>query len=304
VTPPFASKSPKRPNRPGRLRGALSIALSALILALFAALPAAPVLCEEGPPNPLCFEGPADYSYSSDRLWIHIQKRVITEPKLVTYFVCDVQTTDPNALKSAVAYDEQQTRKATSKIAERENAVLAINGDGYGFRGTGIVMRNSEIRRAKPIVGFHLLMADDKGDLSVAAQFEQKVNPERLTKDALAAGVCHIWSFGPELVRDGEAASFQGFDLLSRRTTSRAPRTAIGQMGPLHYVVVVVDGRRPEHSNGMSLPDLQQLFVDLGAQTAFNLDGGGSTTLYFCGEVINTPSDRRERNVSDIVYFN
>jgi len=285
------------------LRGALSIALSALVLALFAVLPAAPALCE-GPPAPLCFEGPADYSYADGRLWINIQRRVIAGPEIVTYFVCDVQTTDPNALKSAVAYDDRQSRKSTSAIAERENAVLAINGDGYGFRNSGIVMRNGEIRRAKPVVGFHLLMLDDKGNLTVAAQFDQKVNPQRLATEALAAGVRDIWSFGPELVRDGKAASFDGFDLLSRRVSSKAPRTAIGQMGPLHYVVIVVDGRRPGYSDGISLPGLQQLFVDLGVQTAFNLDGGGSTALYFCGEIINTLSSNRERNVSDILYFN
>jgi len=74
-------------------------------------------------------------------------------------------------------------------------------------------------------------------------------------------------------------------------------------MGPLHYVLLVVDGRRPDYSEGMSLPELQDLFLDLGVQTAFNLDGGGSTTLYFSGEIINTPSDRRERSVSDILYF-
>ena len=295
----FAPKPPTRPSRPARVRGVLWLALSVLILAL----PAASALCE-GPPMPLCFEGPAHYSYADDRLWINVQRQVITEPKLVTYFVCDVQTTDPNSLKSAVAYDERHTRKSTSEIAERENAVLAINGDGYGFRGPGIVVRSGQVRRAKPVVGFHLLMLDIRGDLSVAAQFDKKLNPEALVNEMLAAGVREVWSFGPELVRDGEPASFRGFDALSRRESSRAPRTAIGQIGPLHYVVVVVDGRRPEYSNGISLPDLQQIFVDLGAKTAFNLDGGGSTTLYFLGELINTPSDRRERNVSDILYFN
>ena len=264
---------------------------------------AAPALCE-GPPNPLCFTGPVDYTYGDGRLWINIQKKTVMAPKVVTYFVCDIQTTDPAALKSAVSYDETHSRKATSEIADRENAVLAVNGDGYGFRGTGIVMRNGEIRRTKAVVGFHLLMADREGQLSVGAHFDKKIDPQMLTAELVGNGVRDIWSFGPALVENGAAVSFKGFTAISTRGGVRAPRTAIGQLAPLHYVVVVVDGRRPEYSNGMGLPDLQALFMEMGVQTAFNLDGGGSTTLYFCGEVINRTSDHRERAVSDILFFN
>lgn len=52
-----------------------------------------------------------------------------------------------------------------------------------------------------------------------------------------------------------------------------------------------------------SIPQLQQLFLDEGAEFAFNLDGGGSTTLYFRGEVINMPSGGKERSVSDVIMF-
>ena len=51
------------------------------------------------------------------------------------------------------------------------------------------------------------------------------------------------------------------------------------------------------------MPQLQQLFLDEGAQFAFNLDGGGSTTLYFLGEVINMPSSGKQRSVSDVIMF-
>ena len=69
-----------------------------------------------------------------------------------------------------------------------------------------------------------------------------------------------------------------------------------------HFVFVVVDGRSSE-SAGMTMPEFAQLFVDLGAQTAYNLDGGGSATMYFNGEVVNNPQGRGdERPVSDILY--
>lgn len=95
----------------------------------------------------------------------------------------------------------------------------------------------------------------------------------------------------------------EAFDLISTRSSRREPRTAIGQLGPLHYCVIVVDGRQPGYSEGISLQDLRQMFVELGAQTAFNLDGGGSTELWFMGEILNQPSGGHERSVSDAICF-
>ena len=53
----------------------------------------------------------------------------------------------------------------------------------------------------------------------------------------------------------------------------------------------------------MTLPELQQIFVEQGARIAYNLDGGGSTTMVLEGERVNKGSTSRERDVSDIVYF-
>ena len=83
------------------------------------------------------------------------------------------------------------------------------------------------------------------------------------------------------------------------------PRTAIGQVSALHYIVIVSDGRTSQ-SDGLTLYALATLMKDRGCTVAYNLDGGGSSTLWFNGEVINNPTDGRsdgERKVSDIVYF-
>lgn len=74
-------------------------------------------------------------------------------------------------------------------------------------------------------------------------------------------------------------------------------------IAPLHYVVVVLDGRQPGYSNGVSLQSLQQLFMQLGAQTAINLDGGGSAELWFQGEILNQPAGGHERKLSDCIWF-
>ena len=74
----------------------------------------------------------------------------------------------------------------------------------------------------------------------------------------------------------------------------------------LHYVFVVSDGRTDE-SEGLSLYQLAEFISELGAETAYNLDGGGSSSMVFNGNVINNPTTSgnriKERSVSDIVYI-
>ncbi len=65
---------------------------------------------------------------------------------------------------------------------------------------------------------------------------------------------------------------------------------------------VVVDGRQDGHSRGVTMGELAQIMIDLGATTAYNLDGGGSSTMYYDGEVVNSPSNGGERGTSDILY--
>ena len=67
---------------------------------------------------------------------------------------------------------------------------------------------------------------------------------------------------------------------------------------------ICADGRRDGWSDkGMTLQELQQVFVEQGCQVAYNLDGGGSATMVLNGELVNKTSGSRERNVSDIIYF-
>ena len=117
------------------------------------------------------------------------------------------------------------------------------------------------------------------------------------------AGAWQVLSFGPTLVSDGQIAVAANEEV--GQSMSSNPRTAIGMVSPLHYVVVVSDGRTGDNE-GLSLYQLAQVLIDNGATFAYNLDGGGSTTMYFQGEVLNNPTSGNtdgERKVSDIVYF-
>ena len=111
-------------------------------------------------------------------------------------------------------------------------------------------------------------------------------------------------SFGPGLVNNGEITVTENEEV--GKAMASNPRTAIGLIDNLHYVFVVSDGRTNQ-SEGLSLYELAEFMKSLKVKTAYNLDGGGSSTMVFQGEIINNPTTNgrhnQERSVSDIVYI-
>ena len=105
-------------------------------------------------------------------------------------------------------------------------------------------------------------------------------------------------SFGPALVKDG--AVLEGIDDVEVDTNFG--NHSIQGYQP-HYVFFVVDGRDEGYSRGVTMTELAQIMTDLGCQCAYNLDGGGSSAMYFNGSIINQPSNGGERATSDILYI-
>ena len=219
----------------------------------------------------------------------------------VTYYVADVVLTDATALRSAFANNQFGTNitETTSGIAEDNGAVFAINGDYYGFRDTGIVIRNGVVYRdegARQGLAFYR-------DGSVEVYDETTTTAQELVD----AGVWNTLSFGPAILADGEVVD--GIESVEVDTNvgnhsiqGDQPRTAVGVIDDNHLVFVVVDGRQSGYSEGVTLTELAAIMQDLGATTAYNLDGGGSSTMYFDGEVVNSPSQGEERGTSDVLY--
>ena len=215
-----------------------------------------------------------------------------------TIHVADVQLSSAEYLKTAFAQDTygKNVTEATSSIAEAHDAVLAINGDYYGVQEKGYVIRNGVVYRDK---------AGDSEVLCIYADGSMKiVDPSSVTAQELVdQGVWQAFSFGPGLVEDGEISV--SLDSEVGRAKASNPRTAIGIIDDLHYVFVVSDGRTDD-SEGVSLYELASFMEQLGVQTAYNLDGGGSSTMVFRNQIINNPTGgfgNREREVSDIVYI-
>ena len=217
-----------------------------------------------------------------------------------TIYVADVQLSSSSYLKTALAqgaYGRNVTQK-TSEIAESVGAVLAINGDFYGAQEKGYVIRNGELYRDTALANQEDLVIYKDGSFGI-------INESSVTaEDLISKGVVQTLSFGPALVQNGKITVSQNEEV--GKAMASNPRTAIGIIDENHYVFVVSDGRSSE-SSGLSLYQLAEFMDSLGVSTAYNLDGGGSSTMYFNGSVVNNPttggSKTRERSVSDIVYI-
>lgn len=214
--------------------------------------------------------------------------------------VADVTVSSSEYLKTAFAqssYGRNVTEK-TSDIAESVNAILAINGDYYGAQESGYVIRNGVIYRAAAKSGNEDLVIYGDGSFEIID--EDNITAEEL----LEKGAQNVFAFGPALVENGSVSVTEDEEV--GKAMASNPRTAIGIIDENHYVFVVADGRTSDNE-GLSLYELAEFMESLGVQTAYNLDGGGSSTMYFNGQIINKPttngSSIKERSVSDIVYI-
>ena len=113
----------------------------------------------------------------------------------------------------------------------------------------------------------------------------------------------NILAFGPALIKDGSISVTTSSEV--GKSMASNPRTAVGKIDDNHYVFVVSDGRT-SNSVGLSLYQLASFMKKIGVIDAYNLDGGGSSTMYFNGKIINNPTTTgnkiSERKVSDILY--
>ncbi|MBC8059219.1 MAG: phosphodiester glycosidase family protein [Clostridiaceae bacterium] len=237
--------------------------------------------------------------YSSETLTITIEP-IIRKDIPLKMWVSTIKIKDPKQLKSAFAGNKfsDSKKEKTSSIAKKHKAIIAINGAAVGFNTTGMVIRDGKIYRGTSL-DFAPLIIYKNGDLHSYEYGEKTV--EQLIEE----GAVHTFDFGPDLIKDGKIVDWgaKRESKINWYQDNTDPHTAIGQCGPLEYIIITVDGRS-KASKGISYAELALEFKNRGCNWAYNLDGGGSTTLYYLGKVLNHPSDIfGERRISDILYF-
>lgn len=231
-----------------------------------------------------------DDSYKSSHVNITLQRH--KKPGLA-FYVADIYIKDIISLKTVFAEDtfSRGLRESVVSMNKRVGGIIAINGDFYGCRADGFVMRNGELyrkdTRTKRDVG--VLYWDGTMETFSPSKFD--------IDDAIAKGACQIWNFGPRLLdENGEAMTKFNSDVWGLN-----PRTALGYYEPGHYCFVVVDGRT-DKSKGMELKDLSKLMHSLGCVRAYNMDGGNTSVMVVGGKAVNNQSGKG-RITSDAIVI-
>ena len=238
----------------------------------------------------------SDDYYKDDNIEISLKKYRQYDTDI---YVADIIVSDSSYLKTAFAsnsYGKNVVDK-TSNIANSNNAIIAINGDYYGVQEAGYVLKGGVIYRNTKRNNQEDLVIYEDGTFEIIN--ENDISLEQLVKN----GAYNILSFGPGLINNGVITVDKNTEV--DKSMRSNPRTAIGMIDTNHYVFVVSDGRTSA-SEGLSLFELATFMNSLNCDIAYNLDGGGSSTMYFNGSVVNNPTTNgriKERSVSDIVYI-
>ena len=215
-------------------------------------------------------------------------------------YVAKVELSKNARIETAFAQNSygKNVTATTSSMAESSGAILAVNGDYYGARDNGYVIRDGIIYRSSAKADQEDLVIYKDGSMKIIN--ESEVSAQELVDE----GAITVLSFGPALVENGKISVSQNEEV--GKAMASNPRTAIAITEDNKYLFIVSDGRTDE-SDGLSLYELATFAASLGAKTVYNLDGGGSSTMYFNGNVVNNPTtngwDISERGVSDIVYI-
>ncbi len=238
-------------------------------------------------PNPAGFSSDGMH-YHDDSIDVQAYMIHVYDTPCAVMFV---QLSDPDQFRTELA--KPYPNKATMRIdtmSKRVHSVASINGDWFTYHNYGIVYRNGELLRSREIPEDDGLVVDVNGDLHIIRPMVEAEYAK------LEVPIMHSFAFGPALVKDGEVLE------IVRELTFKQ-RMAIGQIAPLTYVMVAADGPDQPNSVGLSVPQLAQLMHDLGAHTAYNLDGGQSTSMMMYQTKINGQAPKTFRAIGDIIYF-
>jgi exopolysaccharide biosynthesis protein len=261
-------------------------------------------------------------TYKNSKATINVIKRTMTgvQPRpdwsgkhatgTIVAFIADVVLTDGTALQSAFAKGTfaRNSSETVSVMAKNNKAVLAINGDYSSFRMNGIVISEGKSYLDK---GKRQGLATRR-DGSALVYDETKTTAAKLLDD-------NVWltqSFGPSLIQDGKvpAAGIEDFEVdfdvkpgTPGSIQGPQPRTGIGYVEKNHFVLIVVDGRGANNSQGVTMTEFAEMFITTGATLAYNIDGGQSASMYFNSGILNKPTDingnSAERPTSNLIYI-
>ena len=242
-------------------------------------------------PEKGCFQGDELYEDPTIRVSIDTGRMFSCD-----YWAADIVIRSGSQLRTAAARSFDAFAYMDGKrLAERVNAVLAINGDFYAHAGSKYVLRQG-VLYADTLRGKRdILVIDEAGDFHPI----HLAGSGSVGKTVDGKAVANVLCFGPILVENGEAVD--PGDVGGIAANEGRQRVCIAQAGPLHYKVICCASHRGD-SRGMTIRQFAELAALQGVQVAYNLDGGDSAMLYFHGKKLNDRA-KTAREICDIVYF-
>lgn len=236
-------------------------------------------------------------SYKSPNVSITVETISTGEGKnKQTYHIADIYIASMENFTAYTANDGVSyfATQDVIEMSEVSNALVAISGDFITYQKGGFLICNGET------------YAETTNNVSICALFPDGTMETYDAKDydiedIKNRGAVQVWSFGPVLL-DENGKVRDRYDMPTAVSYPN-PRSAIGYYEPGHYCFVVVDGRQDGYAKGMSIPQLAQLFEDLGCTKAYNLDGGGSAVMVFNHERYSQQSNGGGRKLGDILLI-
>ncbi len=211
-------------------------------------------------------------------------------------YMAKIKLKNSTALRVTLAPEDKVNGETTSQAAKRYGAIFAVNGGGFAYLTT------DGVKRLVPL-GTTMVKGSLVGDFQASynnlsfagfSKTNKLVGGQYQTEeDLLASGAWQGISFVPALVRDWDPLTIP-----SKWASAREPRTVLGQYPNGDIFFIVVDGRESNNSTGITLEEMQVLLLHLGIMEAFNLDGGGSSAMYYNGKILNSPSDGSQRKLA------
>ena len=257
-------------------------------------------------PNPDCYIAADEANgvlqgYEDESLTVTMERVKVGDS---TFNVARVKIAHPSQLRTGLANEKGTKNNKISTMAKNHNAVVAIGGDFFADAKNGYIVRQYKEFRKSPKSVYDMLLVDNNGDFHIVLRSDAEELKSLLTSETLTFP--NIFNFGPALIKDGvllEAPQYYVDNGNRYNIKSKSePRCAIGQLGELEYMFVVVDGRR-KNSDGCSTDELGQWMFEQGCVQAYNLDGGNSALMWFGGENYSDKTTKNERAVSDFIYI-
>lgn len=190
-------------------------------------------------------------------------------------------------------------RESVAAMGARSGAVAAINGGYFNttppYNPIGSLVIDGELVAGQEMYRSSMGWMEDG-----TVRFGY-FNPKTYLEDPYWQGLKHLMTSGPLLVAEGRPVFQYNLEGFNGTLESRHPRTAVGITADDKILLVTVDGRQPDVSLGVTFDELIYLMLDLGAKTAMGLDGGGSTTSWVNGQIVNQLSGGSQRLVANSI---